>query len=108
MKKLVFSPEYKEKLTTTKKWLDARFGIEVRKKAMIQIKERLSNLKQYPDSGLSVREMFGIDSDYEFLFVAHNYIFYFQDGQNIYVVNIYDEREDFMYGLFGIKTVSDD
>lgn len=52
--------------------------------------------------------MFGVDSDYEFISVSHYYIFYYQDEEVIYIVNIYDDREDFMYKLFGIRTASEE
>ena len=75
---------------------------------MAEIKKRLTSLKEFPTQGMSVRAMFGVDSDYEFISVSHNYIFYFQDEKIIYIVNIYDDREDFMYKLFGIRTASEE
>ena len=62
---------------------------------------------EFPNQGISVRSMFGINSDYEFIFVSHNYIFYYQDDKAIHIVNIYDDREDFMYKLFGIRTTEE-
>lgn len=108
MKKIVYSPDYKEKLVVIRDWLDLRFGKNTRTKHMAQIKERLSSLKEFPEQGMSVRAMFGVDSDYEFIYVSHNYIFYYQDEDIIHIVNIYDDREDFMYKLFGIRTTSED
>lgn len=108
MKKIVYSPDYKEKLVVIRDWLDLRFGKNTRTKHMVQIKERLSSLKEFPEQGMSVRAMFGVDSDYEFIYVSHNYIFYYQDEDIIHIVNIYDDREDFMYKLFGIRTTSED
>lgn len=64
--------------------------------------------EEFPDQGMSVRAMFGVDSDYKFIYVSHNYIFYYQDEKAIHIVNIYDEREDFMYKLFGIPTTTDE
>lgn len=75
---------------------------------MAKIKKRLNSLKEFPNQGMSVRAMFGVESDYEFIFVSHNYIFYTQNEKIIYIVNIYDEREDFMYKLFGIRTTSEE
>ena len=106
MKKIVYSPDYKEKLVVIRNWLDLRFGKDVRTKHMMAIKSRLTSLKEFPEQGISVRAMFGVDSDYEFIYVSHNYIFYFQDDAVIHIVNIYDDREDFMYKLFGIRTTS--
>lgn len=75
---------------------------------MAKIKKRLTSLKEFPNQGMSVRTMFGIESDYEFIYVSHNYIFYNQNEEVIYIVNIYDEREDFMYKLFGIRITSEE
>ena len=75
---------------------------------MAEIKARLVSLKEFPTQGMSVRAMFGVDSDYEFIYVSHNYIFYYQDENIIHIVNIYDDREDFMYKLFGIRTTSEE
>lgn len=107
MKKIVYSPDYKEKLEAIRDWLDFRFGEDTRAKHMAAIKKRLDSLKQFPSQGMSVRAMFDVDSDYEFIFVSHYYIFYYQDEETIFIVNIYDDREDFMYKLFGIRTASD-
>ncbi len=108
MKRIVYSPDYRERLKATREWLDLRFGKNTRTRHMAEIKKRLASLKRFPTQGMSVRAMFGVDSDYEFIFVSHNYIFYYQDEEFIYIVNIYDEREDFMYKLFGIRTISEE
>ncbi|SDA79229.1 Plasmid stabilization system protein ParE [Butyrivibrio sp. INlla18] len=108
MRKLAFSPDYKEKISNVRQWLDLRFGKDIRAKAMQNIKAKLASLKMFPEQGVSVQAMFGIESSYHLVFVAHNYIFYEFDDERVYVVNIYNEREDFMYQLFGIKTTSSD
>ena len=108
MKKIVYSPDYLEKLVIIRDWLDLRFGKSTRIKYMAAIKKRLASLKEFPHQGISVRAMFGVDSDYEFIYVSHNYIFYSQDETVIRIVNIYDDREDFMYRLFGIRTISEE
>ena len=108
MKRIVYSPDYKEKLEVLRDWLDLRFGKNTRVKHMAEIKARLVSLKEFPTQGMSVRAMFGVDSDYEFIYVSHNYIFYYQDENIIHIVNIYDDREDFMYKLFGIRTTSEE
>ena len=106
MKKIVYSPDFKEKIEILRDWLDLRFGKSTRIKHLTEIKKRLASLKEFPSQGMSVRSMFGVDSEYEFIFVSHNYIFYYQDEKVIHIVNIYDDREDFMYKLFGIRTSS--
>ena len=73
------------------------------------IKEITERLHLLPDNeclGVSVREMFGVDTDYRYVFVAHQYVFYRVDEECVYVVNMYHEREDFMQKLFRIGNSS--
>ena len=63
MKKIVYSPDYKEKLEIIRDWLDLRFGSQTRTKHMAEIKKHLNSLKEFPAQGLSVRAMFGVDSN---------------------------------------------
>ena len=47
-----------------------------------------------------------MDTDYQCIYVAKNYIFYRIDEDAIRIVKIYDEREDIMWKMFGIKTTA--
>ena len=38
--------------------------------------------------------------------IGHNYLFYRIEKDKIIIVEIFDEREDFMYKLFGISSIS--
>ena len=106
MKKLVYSPNYTEKMREIKKYLEMQFGVAVRKKVIREIGTRVRSLREYEDIGISVREMYGVDTDCLCIFVEKNYVFYKVKPESIYVVNIYNEREDFMMDLFGIKTTT--
>lgn len=108
MKKLVYSPEYKRKLLEIKKYLDIRFGTDIRKKTLRMITDRIRQLQKHEESGVSMKVLYGTNTDYRYVFVAHNYVFYRIDAGHIRVVNIYHEREDFMRDLFGISSVDED
>ena len=41
------------------------------------------------------------------LYVKHNYLFYYIEDNKVIVSEMFDEREDSMSKLFGIKTLSD-
>ncbi len=100
--KIVYSQEYARKITELRKYLERQFGTEARKKVMDEINGRIYSLKKYQKPGMSVRELFGIDSDYYVIYVAKNYIFYRIDGDLLKVDGIYNEREDFMRRMFHI------
>ena len=105
-KKLKYSPDYAEKMRGLKKYLDFQFGTDVREKVIKRIGSRVRSLREHEQQGISVRDMYGVDTDCLCIFVAKNYVFYRIEPDCIHVVNIYNEREDFMMDLFGIKTTS--
>ena len=59
-------------------------------------------LQEYEESGVSLKELYGINTDYRYVFVEHNYVFYQITSDSIRILNLYSEREDFMTSLFGI------
>ncbi|WP_429146692.1 type II toxin-antitoxin system RelE/ParE family toxin [Anaerotaenia torta] len=61
------------------------------------------NLQQFENRGPSVEGITGIPCDYRFLYVQHNYAFYRVGDDTIWIIDIYNEKEDFMWKLFGIK-----
>ncbi|MBR1471644.1 MAG: type II toxin-antitoxin system RelE/ParE family toxin [Lachnospiraceae bacterium] len=103
MKKLKYSPDYTEKMRELKKYLDFQFGGDVRKRVIKEIGGSVRSLRENEQIGISVREMYGVDTECLCIFVAKNYVFYRIEPDCIYVVNIYNEREDFMMDLFGIS-----
>ncbi len=106
MKELKYSPDYTEKMRGFKKYLDFRFGGDVRKRVIKEIGSRVRALREHEQLGISVRDIYGVDTDCLCIFVAKNYVFYRIEPDCIYVVNIYNEREDFMMDLFGIKSAT--
>ena len=108
MKKLLYSPDYTEKMLNLKRYLDIQFGIEVRKRVIKEIGTKVRSLRDNERMGYSVRDMYGVDTDCLCFFVCKNYVFYKIAGDAIYIVNIYNEREDFMMDLFGIRTSLED
>ena len=72
------------------------------------ITKRIRDLAENEYIGESVEALFGIPTDYRVLFVAKNYIFYRITDCEILIINVYNEREDFIFKLFGISSIDDD
>lgn len=68
----------------------------------------ISDLKFNPLKCPSVERMLGISSRYYFLHIEHNYIFYRIEQECIFITDIYNEKEDFMWKMFGIKLRTDE
>lgn len=108
MKKLVYSPQYKRRLTEIRKYLDAHFGVDVRKKALRTITDRLHQIQRHEGSGVSLKDLYGINTEYRYVFVAHNYVFYKIEADCVHILTIYNEREDFLLDIFGISSIDQD
>lgn len=104
MKKVEFSLIVRQKLKDLRSDLTARFGAEVSKRSVKKITEAAKGLGVFETKGISVADMYDIDCDYRYLYVGHNYLFYRIEPNQIIIVEMFDEREDFMRKLFGIDT----
>ena len=106
MKELKYSPDAVEKLHTIKKEIAERYGENVACRVLKRMTQSFRYLQYFEKKGQSVEKIFGIISEYRFLYAEHNYAFYRITEDSILIVDIYNEREDFMWKLFGIKTTS--
>lgn len=93
--KIRYSPAAKEKLKIVK--ANAGGGMTSR------IAKSIGMLKSNPFMGASVEDVTVISNDYRYIYVAHNFVFYRIGKGNIYIVDIYHERENFVEKLFGVS-----
>ncbi len=98
--KIRYSPDARDKLQQIKK----HSGIKTVSTMMKTIKQ----LTSYPRRCPSIENMLGIPSPYYFLHTESHYIFYRIEKEIIYVADIYNEREDFMWKMFGLSLRTDE
>lgn len=106
MRKVEYSQIVRRKIKVLKARLTGEFGSKVSSKALKQITEAARGLGEFAEKGTSVSAMYGIDCEYRYLYINHNYLFYRIEEKKIIIVEMFDEREDFMYQLFGISTTT--
>lgn len=88
--------------------LTAKFGNEVSQKALKSITIAARGLLEFEDKGIAVSTMYDVECDYRYLYAKNNYLFYRVENNRIIIVEMFDEREDFMQKLFGIESISKD
>lgn len=103
MKKLEYSQIARKKLKELKEDLTHKFGESFAQKSMKRMATAVRRLEQFSDSGVQIAEMYDVDTDYWYVFVNHNYLVYRVEGDQVIVVQIFNEKEDFMQKLFGIS-----
>lgn len=104
MKEIKYTPDAADKLRKIKSIITQEYGENTAKKIVKMITDAIKGLVLYEKKGKAVSEIFDIVTDYRCLFVSKNYIFYRIEDEYIKIINLYNEKEDFMWQLFGIDT----
>ena len=104
MKKIKYTPDAADKLRGIKDAITVKYGSKKAKEIVGEIVKSIRDLEENEKKGPSVEAMFGVPSDYRYIFVSKNYVFYDIQSDVIRVINIYNEKEDFMWLLFGVDT----
>ena len=108
MKKIVYSPDAIEKIQMIERQVRAEYGNQTAQKVKKTITARIRSLQTLEGQGVSMYDLYGVTPDYRRLYVAHNYVFYYIEGNVIQIVNLYNEKENFMYKLFGIRSTDEE
>ncbi len=103
-KKVLYSEIALKKRKAIKKDIKDRYGKERADKFSEHISKTIAKLKQFPEMGSSMRNKYGLDCDYYVIFIEHNYFIYRITDEMILILEIFNEREDFMRQMFCIVT----
>ena len=108
MPKLIYTPKALDDLQEIKAYVAGQFG---ESKAKVCVKEIMSTAKQlelYPGEGPRLEDLIEYPTDYHYLVVKPNYVFYRVEGDTIRVIRILNEKQDFLQILFGISSISEE
>lgn len=106
--KLKYSPDASDKLKEVKKQISASYGKDVSKKIVSKILVEIRGLQDNPEKGVSVEAILNIPTSYRVLHVEKNYAFYRIEKDTVYITDIYNECEDFMWRMFRINLRTQD
>ena len=106
LKKIVYSKIALSKRKAIKTDIKRKHGQYTAERISKNISKTISKLKQFPEMGESLRKQYDLDCDYYMLYIKHNYFIYRITDDKIIIVEIFNEKEDFMYQMFGIVTTS--
>lgn len=75
MKKNKYTPDAADKLRDMKSTITTQYGSKKAKEIVGEITKAIRGLEKNEKKGPSVDAMFGMPSDYRYIFVSKNYIF---------------------------------
>lgn len=108
LKKIAYSAIALSKRRAIKREIKEKYGQCVADRVSKHMSQTVAKLKQFPEMGVSLRGQYDLDCDYYMLFVEHNYIIYRIMDDMVMILEIFNEKEDFMYQMFGVVTTSQD
>lgn len=103
MNKLEYSALVTEKLKNLKNRLTENYDSNTAKRILSEIMADADRLKEYEKSGTNISETYGIETNYWYLFTHQHYLVYRLERQKVIIVQMFNEKEDFMMKLFGVS-----
>ncbi len=85
-----------------------KLGADTAGKVIKEMIKSIRDLQRFENKGVSVESVLGIPCNYKMLYVQHNYVFYQIEADIIKITDICNEKEDFMWKLFGIQTITEE
>lgn len=108
MLKLIYTPKALEDLQKIRSYVAKQFDNSTAKSGVQAIVSAVRSLVQFPEEGLCLDKMIGSPTDYHYLVVKPNYIFYRVEDDTIKIIRILNEKQDYLQILFGIKSISEE
>lgn len=108
MYKLEYAPRAMDDLARVKEYITQQHGTGVARKSLQRLTASARRLEKYPEEGPNLEGLIMVPTDYRYLYIRPNYLFYRIEGNCVKVVRVLNEQQDFLQILFGITTVADD
>jgi len=105
MPKLIYTPKALEDLQGIKTYVAKQFGEGRAKASVKEITSTAKQLEVFHGEGPRLEELIQYPTDYHYLVVKPNYIFYRVEGDTVRVIRILNEKQDFLQILFGIGSI---
>lgn len=108
MPKLIYSPKALDDLQGIEEYISKQFDRDRAKICVREIASTIRQLEIFPDEGPCLEALIECPTNYHYLVVKPNYIFYRIEGDTVRVIRILHEKQDFLQILFGINSSSED
>lgn len=108
MPKLIYTPKALDDLQGIKVYVAKQFGEGKAKVCAEEITSTAKQLEMFPEEGPRLENLIEYPTDYYYLIVKPNYVFYRVEGDTVRVIRILNEKQDFLQTLFGISSISEE
>ena len=105
MREVIIETEVQYQLAELKDYLIEIQGDKKGKKTFSEIIAALDSMEYFGDVGSNISERFNIDcpSNWFLYYIHKNYFVFSKTDSTITILKMYDNRQDFIYDLFGVE-----
>lgn len=89
-----------------KTYISKQFDRDKAKKCVQELVKTIGQLEPFPEEGLRLEGMLDYPTDYYYLFLKPDNIFYRIEDDTVKIIRILNENQDFLRILFGISSIS--
>ena len=107
MPKVEYSPKALEDLQYINDYIITNRGQNIAQRILKKITANIRRLEQYPVSGVELGKLIDVQTDYRYIFLEKNYVFYRIEYEKVQIVRMLNENQDYMKQLFGMGSDSD-
>jgi toxin ParE1/3/4 len=107
MLKVEYSPKALEDLRYINDYIITNWGENIAQKILKRITTNIRRLEQYPVSGVGLSKLVDVQTDYRYIFLEKNYVFYRIEFDKVQIVRVLNEHQYYMKQLFGMSSDSD-
>lgn len=108
MPKLIYTPKALNDLQEIKTYVAKQFGEGKAKACVKGITSTAKQLEMFPGEGPRLEKLIEYPTDYQYLIVKPNYVFYRVESDTVRIIRILNEKQDFLQILFGISSISEE
>ena len=102
MTEIVYSPLALEDLSYIRDYITDSFGKDLANRILKKILSDIRRLEDYPLSGIDLGSIIDVRTEYRYLLSEKNYVFYHLELDEIRIIRILNEKQDYMQHLFGV------
>lgn len=100
MQKIEYSIMALDDLESIKEKISLNNGTDTALKVLRKIIKDIKVLELFPFSGVNLGNLIDVSTDYRYIFIEKNYVFYRVENDKVKVVRIINERQDYIIQLF--------
>lgn len=108
MYKLEYAPRAMDDMARVKEYITLQHGANVARRSLRRLTSSARRLEKFPEEGPSLEALILVPTDYRYLYIRPNYLFYRIEGNYVKVVRVLSEQQDYLQILFGITAVTDE